>query len=30
MADHAERIDKGEDGIARLAWLKQQFALTEV
>jgi hypothetical protein len=30
LADHAERIDKGEDGIARLAWLKQQFALTEV
>ncbi len=30
LADHAERIDKGEDGIARLNWLKQQFALTEV
>jgi hypothetical protein len=30
MADHAERIDKGEDGIARMAWLKQQFAMTEV
>jgi hypothetical protein len=30
LADHAERIDRGEDGAARMAWLKQQFALTEV
>lgn len=30
MIEHAERIDRGEDGKARVAWFKQQFAFADV
>lgn len=30
MVEHAERIDRGEDGKARVAWFKQQFAFADV
>lgn len=30
LVNWADTIDRGEDGRARMAWLKQQFALTEV